>query len=108
MPILPTYQHPNYPTIYSVGVIVQLLIPEQTPLPVGVPKTGQMTEAMGMAVAHNIAIALGVLSAQPVTPTLEAICFADFGDTGILFLANPVLPNPTTGKRHQSIAMQGT
>ena len=108
MPILPTYQHPHYTSIYSVGVIVQLHPPEQTPLPVGVPKTGQMTEAMGMAVAHNIAIALGVISAQPVTPTLEAICFADFGDTGILFLADPVLPHPTTGKRRRSVALRGT
>jgi len=108
MPILPTYQHPHDDSIYSVGVIVQLNPPEPTPLPVGVPKTGQMTEAMGMAVAHNIAIALGEISAQPVTPTLEAICFADFGDTGILFLADPVLPHPTTGKRRRSVALRGT
>jgi sulfide:quinone oxidoreductase len=107
MPILPTYQHPHYPSIYAVGVVVQLPPPAPTPLPIGVPKTGQMTEAMGMAVAHNIAIALGVSSAQPVTPTLEVICFADFGNTGILFLADPVLPHPTTGKRHRSLAMQG-
>ncbi|MDB9524664.1 FAD/NAD(P)-binding oxidoreductase [Oscillatoria sp. CS-180] len=107
MPTLPTYQHPNYPSIYSVGVIVQLQPPEQTPLPVGVPKTGQMTEAMSMAVAHNIAIALGVMSSQPVTPTLEAICFADFGDTGILFLADPVLPHPETEKRRRSVALRG-
>ncbi|WP_019500010.1 NAD(P)/FAD-dependent oxidoreductase [Pseudanabaena sp. PCC 6802] len=108
MPTLPTYQHPNYPSIYSVGVIVQLQPPEKTPLPVGVPKTGQMTEAMGMAVAHNIAIEVGAISARLVTPTLEAICFADFGNTGILFLADPVLPDPILGKRHRSIAIRGT
>ncbi|MBF1999988.1 MAG: FAD-dependent oxidoreductase [Synechococcales cyanobacterium M58_A2018_015] len=116
IPVLPTYQHPSYPSIYAVGVIVQLQPPEVTPLPVGVPKTGQMTEAMGIAVAHNIAIALravrstialGERSAQPVTPTLEAICFADFGNTGILFLADPVLPDPATGKRRRAIALQG-
>jgi len=107
MPVLPTYQHPNYPSIYSVGVVVQLQPPEQTPLPIGVPKTGQMTEAMGMAVAHNITIALGATVNQPVTPTLEAICFADFGDTGILFLADPVLSDPTTGKRRRSVAIRG-
>nr|RNJ69460.1 MAG: sulfide:quinone reductase [Leptolyngbya sp. IPPAS B-1204] len=107
IPVLPTYQHPDYSSIYAVGVIVQLHPPEATPLPVGVPKTGQMTEAMGMAVAHNIAIALGEMSAHPVTPTLEAICFADFGNTGILFLADPVLPDPATGKRRRAIALQG-
>ncbi|MCX7595146.1 MAG: hypothetical protein N2235_15580 [Fischerella sp.] len=46
-----------------------------------------------MAVAHNIARELGVIQAAPVTPTLEAICMADFGDTGIIFMAAPVLPN---------------
>jgi sulfide:quinone oxidoreductase len=107
IPVLPTYQHPDDASIYAVGVIVQLHPPEATPLPVGVPKTGQMTEAMGMAVAHNIAIALGEISAPPVTPTLEAICFADFGNTGILFLADPVLPDPASGKRRRAIALQG-
>jgi sulfide:quinone oxidoreductase len=87
---------------------VQIKPPEETPLPLGVPKTGQMTEAMGMAVAHNIAIELGVISAQPVTPTLDAICFADFGNTGILFLANPVLPDLITGKRRRAVALSGT
>ncbi|MGB7414663.1 MAG: sulfide:quinone reductase, partial [Thermosynechococcaceae cyanobacterium] len=80
---------------------------EQTPIPIGVPKTGQMTEAMGMAVAHNIAIKLGVISAQAVTPTLEAICFADFGNGGILFLADPVLPDPKTGKRRRAMTLSG-
>ncbi|MBG0742423.1 MAG: NAD(P)/FAD-dependent oxidoreductase [Cylindrospermopsis raciborskii KL1] len=107
MPILPTHQHPDYPSVYSVGVIIELKPPEKTPLPVGVPKTGQMTEAMGMAVAHNIAVELGIISGQLVTPTLEAICFADFGSTGIVFLADPVLPDPKTGRRHRSVAFEG-
>ncbi|WP_066380842.1 MULTISPECIES: NAD(P)/FAD-dependent oxidoreductase [unclassified Anabaena] len=107
IPVLPTYRHPEYPSIYAVGVVVQLKPPEETPIPLGVPKTGQMTEAMGMAVAHNIAIELGVISAQPVTPTLDAICFADFGNTGILFLANPVLPDVVTGKRRRAVALSG-
>jgi sulfide:quinone oxidoreductase len=66
-----------------------------------------MTEAMGMAVAHNIAIELGAISAQPVTPTLDAICLSDFGDTGIAFIANPVLPDPVTGTRKRAIALRG-
>ena len=107
IPVLPTYQHPQFPSVYSAGVVTQLALPERTPLPVGVPKTGQMTEAMGMAVAHNIAVQLGAVTAPSVTPTLEAICFADFGDTGLLFLADPVLPDPATGKRRRAIALQG-
>ncbi len=86
---------------------MQLTPPEKTPLPIGIPKTGQMTEAMGMAVAHNIARELGVIRAAPVTPTLEAICMADFGDTGIIFIAAPVLPNSIVGKRRISVAKKG-
>ncbi|MFQ3583558.1 MAG: FAD-dependent oxidoreductase [Cyanobacteriota bacterium] len=107
LPVTPTYQHPDFDTLYSVGVVSQLAPPEKTPLPVGVPKTGQMTEAMGIAVAHNIALRLGSLQGDPVAPTLEAICFADFGDTGILFLADPVLPVPELGRRRRAIALQG-
>ncbi|WP_427160288.1 NAD(P)/FAD-dependent oxidoreductase [Aliinostoc sp. HNIBRCY26] len=107
IPVLPTYRHPEYASIYAIGVAVQIKPPEVTPIPLGVPKTGQMTEAMGMAVAHNIAIELGVYSAHPVTPTLDAICFADFGDSGILFLANPVLPDVVTGKRRRAMALRG-
>lgn len=107
VPILPTYQHPDFPSIYSLGVAVQLTPPAKTPVPTGVPKTGQMTEAMGMAVAHNIARELGQMQAAPVTPTLEAICMADFGDTGIIFIAAPVLPDPVTGNRRRSMAKKG-
>ncbi len=107
VPVLSTYQHPKFSSVYSAGVVTQLAPPEKTPIPIGVPKTGQMTEAMGMAVAHNIAVQLGAVSAKPVVPTLEAICFADFGDTGILFLADPVLPDPETGERRRAITLQG-
>ena len=107
LPVLPTYQHPDFPSIYSLGVTVQLAPPEPTPIPIGVPKTGQMTESMGMAVAHNLARELGAIKAAPVTATLEAICMADFGDTGILFVANPVLPDPVTGQRRGAFAAQG-
>lgn len=107
VPVLPTYQHPEFESVYSVGVITQLQPPEITPIPIGVPKTGQMTEAMSMAVAHNIAVKLGAIEAVPVKPTLEAICFADFGETGIVFLASPVLPDPILGRRRRAIALGG-
>jgi sulfide:quinone oxidoreductase len=107
MPILPTCRHPDFPSIYSLGVTVQLASPETTPIQLGIPKTGQMTESMGMAVAHNLARELGAIAAAPVTPTLEAICMADFDDTGILFVANPVLPDPLTGKRRWAFAVRG-
>jgi sulfide:quinone oxidoreductase len=82
--------------------------PEKTPIPIGVPKTGQMTEAMGLAVAHNIALRLDAnCNCSPVTPTMEAICMAAFGDRGIIFIANKVLPDPLTGERKRAIALEG-
>ncbi|ACK70124.1 FAD-dependent pyridine nucleotide-disulphide oxidoreductase [Gloeothece citriformis PCC 7424] len=107
LPVLPTYQHPQFESIYAVGVVVKINPPESTSIPVGVPKTGQMTEAMGMAVAHNIAVKLGEIKPVSMTPTLAAICMADFGDKGIIFLADPVLPESATGNRRKSVAYSG-
>jgi len=107
IPVLPTCQHPRFSSIYAAGVVVQLAPPEATAVPVGVPKTGQMTEAMGMAVAHNIALKLGAISGATITPTLDAICMADFGDTGLVFIADPVLPDPVTKQRTRAFVKQG-
>lgn len=107
IPVLPTYEHPDFPSVYALGVGVDLCQPEQFRVPIGLPKSGQMTEAMGMVVAHNIAVQLGAIHRPLQTPTLEAICFAEFGETGILYVAAPVLPDPATGKRRQSYAVQG-
>lgn len=107
LPVLPTGQHPDYPSLYGVGVVVQINPPETTPIPIGVPKTGQMTEAMGIVAAHNIACELGEISSHLMTPTLEALCLADFGHTGVCFLAAPILPNPITGQRRKAIALRG-
>jgi len=87
-------------------VSVALQQPEEVSA-IGLPKTGQMTEAMGLAVAHNIAVTLGAIKNSLKTPTLEVICLAEFGDTGIAYIAAPILPDPVTGKRRYSYAMRG-
>ncbi|MCW6037075.1 FAD-dependent oxidoreductase [Spirulina subsalsa FACHB-351] len=107
IPVTPTYHHPKFPQIYAVGVSVHLTQPEKTPIPMGLPKSGEMAEAMAVAVAHNIAIELGIIQAKPTTPTLEALCFAEFGNTGIAYMAVPVIPDPTTGQRRYSTALKG-
>lgn len=107
IPILPTCRHQEFPDIYALGVSVNLEQPDKTPVPIGLPKSGQMAEAMSIAVAHNIAVELGSLTAPLKTPTLEALCFAEFGDTGIAYIAVPVIPNPATGKRRYSYAIKG-
>ena len=105
--VLPTYQHPKFPSIYALGVSVQLNQPEETAIPIGLPKSGEMAEAMGLAVAHNIAVELGAIKAPLKSPTLEALCFAEFGNTGIAYIAVPVVPDPITGKRRFAYAVQG-
>jgi sulfide:quinone oxidoreductase len=107
IPTQPTGKHQTLPGIYALGVSVDLQQPEKTPIAIGLPKSGQMTEAMAVAVAHNIAVELGEIRAPMQIPTLEALCFAEFGDTGIAYIAAPVLPDPVTGKRRYSYAVQG-
>jgi len=106
IPVLPTYEHPQFSSVYALGVSVAL--PETKPVfGLGLPKTGQMTEAMGLAVTHNIGVNLGAIVDDFKTPTLEAICFAEFGDTGIIYVAAPVFPDPEIGKRRYAYALQG-
>lgn len=107
IPLLTSCEHAKFSSIYALGVSVAL---QQTKefSPLGLPKTGQMTEAMGLAVAHNIAVNLGAIQDCLKTPTLEAICLAEFGDTGIVYVAAPVLPDPVTGKRRYSYAVRGS
>ncbi|NJL45816.1 MAG: FAD-dependent oxidoreductase [Leptolyngbyaceae cyanobacterium SM2_3_12] len=107
IPVLPTQRHPDFPEIYAAGVSIKLAQPDQTPVPIGLPKSGQMAEAMAAAAAHNIAVDLGAIPGPLQVPTLEALCFAEFGDTGIAYIAAPVLPDPETGKRKQSFAARG-
>lgn len=107
IPVLPTYQHPEFDSVYAAGVIVELTPHEATPIPTGLPKTGQMTEAMGMAAAHNIARQFNPNLGVPVTPTLAAICMSDFGDRGIIFIADPVQRELGMVKRRRCVALEG-
>ena len=85
----------TFKNIYSVGVCVAIPPVEATPVPVGTPKTGYMIESMVTATAHNIA---DELAGQEPThkATLNALCLADFGDTGVAFLAKPQIPPRNT------------
>ncbi|MCP5266974.1 MAG: NAD(P)/FAD-dependent oxidoreductase [Burkholderiaceae bacterium] len=84
-------RNPKYKNIYSVGVCVAIPPVEPTPVPTGTPKTGYMIESMVTATAHNIRAELD--GKQPDTKaTWNAICLADFGDSGIAFVALPQIP----------------
>ncbi|MHB8849216.1 MAG: NAD(P)/FAD-dependent oxidoreductase [Burkholderiales bacterium] len=87
----PYQRNPRFQNIYSVGVCVAIPPVEVTPVPTGAPKTGYMIESMVTATAHNIRNALeGKEPAEKAT--WNAICLADFGDTGAAFVALPQIP----------------
>ena len=84
-------RNPKYRNIYSVGVCVAIPPVEQTPVPTGVPKTGYMIESMVTATAQNIRAELD--GREPAEKaTWNALCLADFGDTGVAFVALPQIP----------------
>ncbi|NLH79559.1 MAG: NAD(P)/FAD-dependent oxidoreductase [Phyllobacteriaceae bacterium] len=83
--------NPTYRNIFSVGVCVAIPPMGPTPVPCGVPKTGFMIESMVTATAQNIGqILRGGVSTHE--GTWNAVCLADFGDSGIAFVAQPQIP----------------
>ncbi|MDP2434103.1 MAG: FAD/NAD(P)-binding oxidoreductase [Pseudomonadota bacterium] len=84
-------RNPKFNNIYGIGVCVAIPPVEVTPVPTGAPKTGYMIETMVRATAHNIRAVLdGKTPDQKAT--WNAICLADFGDTGAAFVALPQIP----------------
>jgi sulfide:quinone oxidoreductase len=81
----------KYPEIYSAGVCVAIPPVEATPVPTGAPKTGYMIESMVSAICENV---VAEIDGRPATAqaTWNAICLADFGDTGAAFVALPQIP----------------
>jgi sulfide:quinone oxidoreductase len=87
----PYQRNPKFQNIFGVGVCVAIPPVEATPVPTGAPKTGYMIETMVTSTAHNIrAILDGKEPDQKAT--WNAICLADFGDTGAAFVALPQIP----------------
>jgi sulfide:quinone oxidoreductase len=90
--LIDEYQrNPLHTNIYAVGVCVAIPPVEQTPVPTGAPKTGYMIESMVTAAAQNIREVLD--GRQPShKATWNAVCLADFGDSGVAFVALPQIP----------------
>ncbi len=87
----PFQRNPKFNNIYSVGVCVAIPPVEVTTVPTGTPKTGYMIESMVTATAHNIRAVLD--GKEPYEKaTWNAICLADFGDSGAAFAALPQIP----------------
>ncbi|MCB2110081.1 MAG: NAD(P)/FAD-dependent oxidoreductase [Defluviimonas sp.] len=84
-------RNPKYPNIFAVGVCVAIPPMGPTPVPCGVPKTGFMIESMVTATAHNLGQVLRGKDPDNVG-TWNAVCLADFGDSGVAFVAQPQIP----------------
>ncbi len=92
IPVDERYRHPEHADIYSAGVAIAIAPPAPTPVPAGVPKTGQMTESMAKVAAHNMAADLvGTSSDALALEDLSAICILDAGNNGVIFKADHVL-----------------
>jgi sulfide:quinone oxidoreductase len=81
----------KYPNIFSAGVCVAIPPVEATPVATGAPKTGYMIESMVSAICENIAAEIKGKPAE-ARATWNAICLADFGDSGAAFVALPQIP----------------
>ena len=66
-----------------------------TPIATGAPKTGYMIESMVTATTKNIASLLNGQEPEQ-EGTWNAVCLADFGDTGVAFVALPQIPPRNT------------
>ena len=88
-------RNPKFTNIYSVGVCVAIPPVGPTPVPTGAPKTGYMIESMVTATTRNIVDA--VVGKEPShRASWNAVCLADFGDTGVAFVALPQIPPRNT------------
>ena len=84
-------RNPKFKNIYAVGVCVAIPPVEATPVPTGAPKPGYMIESMVTATVHNIRAELDGKEPSEKA-TWNAVCLADFGDTGVAFVALPQIP----------------
>lgn len=90
-----TYKHVDYDNIYAVGVAVAVKYPEPTQIPIGVPKTGYMSEVMARVAVENIvARVLGINHSKKLPfSDIAPLCVLDAGNMGVLFIASKVF-NP--------------
>jgi sulfide:quinone oxidoreductase len=94
--VIDDYQrNPTYKNIYAVGVCVAIPPVNATPVATGAPKTGYMIESMVTATTHNLLDAIA--GREPShRATWNAVCLADFGDSGVAFVALPQIPPRNT------------
>jgi sulfide:quinone oxidoreductase len=106
VPIDERFRHPEQPDVYAAGVATAIAPPEPTPVPAGVPKTGQMSETMAKVAAQNIVadITGSDKHRDLALADLSAICVLDAGNNGIIFKADHVLAHGQYANGHEPTA----
>ena len=94
IPVDSTYQIEGHTDIYAPGIAAAVSAPWQTPVAVGVPKTGFPTEEMARVAAKNI---IHQIRGEEPTERKEfgdipAVCVMDAGNNGVIILADKMLP----------------
>jgi len=88
-------RNPTYKNVYAVGVCVAIPPVHATPVATGAPKTGYMIESMVTATTHNLRNVIDGRKPD-AHASWNAVCLADFGDTGVAFVALPQIPPRNT------------
>jgi sulfide:quinone oxidoreductase len=105
VPVDEQFRHPEHRDVFAAGVAIAIAPPEPTPVPAGVPKTGQMTETMAKVAAHNIAADIDRSGPDSLPlEDLDAMCILDAGNNGVIFKASHVLAHGANGNGKTSSA----
>ncbi|MEM4408187.1 MAG: FAD/NAD(P)-binding oxidoreductase [Candidatus Caldarchaeum sp.] len=86
------YRLPSHKEVYAAGVAVAVKPPEETPVPIGVPKTGYNSEEMARVAAHNIVASIeGGREIKLPFSAIDAKCILDAGSTGFIMISDHML-----------------
>ncbi len=87
------YRHKKFHNIFAAGVAAVVPSPGPTPVPIGVPKTGYMSEVMARYAVKNIIADIKNTIPKPkpfekITP----LCIMDAGDMEVLIVGTNMFP----------------
>lgn len=87
------YRHKKYKNIFAAGVAAVVPSPGPTPIPIGVPKTGYMSEVMAEYAAKNIIADIkGKKNKAKPFETITPLCIMDAGDMEVFIVGTNMFP----------------